>query len=230
MSLLALDDVTASYGPAQALFGVSLHIDAGEVVALLGRNGMGKSTSVKVICRLLEASGGSVRFDGKDVSGLAAHRVARLGLGLVPEGRRCFAPLTVSENLTAAARPGEWTVETVTALFPRLGERMQQLAASLSGGEQQMLAIGRALLAKPKLMMLDEPSLGLSPILVRQLFALLQDLNRDGLTLLLVEQNTHMALRAASRGYVLELGRVSIAGSSAELARDERLQAAYLGG
>ena len=167
MSLLDLKGITASYGPTQALFGVDLTLKAGEVCALMGRNGMGKSSTIKVICRMLKHSGGSVTFDGRDIGGLPSFRAAQAGVGLVPEGRRCFAPLTVHENLIAAARPGEWDEARVVALFPRLGERRDQAAGSLSGGEQQMLAIGRALMTNPKLLLLDEATEGLAPV-VRQ--------------------------------------------------------------
>jgi len=161
MSLLELSAITASYGPAQALFGVDLRIGAGEVCALMGRNGMGKSTTIKVICRMLKHDAGSVQFAGRDIGKLPSHKAALAGLGLVPEGRRCFGPLTVQENLIAAARPGDWDLAKVSALFPRLGERQHQKAASLSGGEQQMLAIGRALMTNPRLLLLDEATEGL---------------------------------------------------------------------
>ncbi|MEL6588058.1 MAG: ABC transporter ATP-binding protein, partial [Pseudomonadota bacterium] len=172
MSFLTVENLTARYGVSQALFGVSLCVAEGEVVALMGRNGMGKSTTVKAICRMI-ASQGTLTLNGRDLHGLPSHRVARLGVGLVPEGRRCFASLTVRENLIAAARAGDWTFETVTQLFPRLAERAGQRAASLSGGEQQMLAIGRALMTNPRLLILDEATEGLAPIIRQEIWAAL---------------------------------------------------------
>jgi branched-chain amino acid transport system ATP-binding protein len=163
MSLLTLQNVTAHYGPVQALFDVSLTVDQGQVVALMGRNGMGKTTTIGAILRMVPQAGGTITFDGHDLLRLPSHRAAQLGIGLVPEGRRCFPNLTVAENLTAAARPGEWTLARVTDLFPRLGERADQMAATLSGGEQQMLAIGRALMTNPRLLILDEATEGWPP-------------------------------------------------------------------
>ena len=229
MSLLELKGITASYGPSQALFGVDLALEAGEVCALMGRNGMGKSTTIKVICRMLKQSGGTVHFNGRDIGPLPSYKAAQAGLGLVPEGRRCFGPLTVYENLIAAARPGPWDFEKVCALFPRLGERCDQIAGSLSGGEQQMLAIGRGMMAEPRLMILDEPSLGLSPLLVEEMFGLIQNLNKTGLSFFLVEQNVMQSLEIANRAYVIENGKIVLSGNTDALLNDPELKKSYLG-
>ena len=208
MSLLELKDITASYGPTQALFGVDLALKAGEVCALMGRNGMGKSSTIKVICRMLKHSGGSLHFDGRDIAALPSFRAAQAGLGLVPEGRRCFAPLTVHENLIAAARPGEWDEARVTELFPRLGERRDQTAGSLSGGEQQMLAIGRALMTNPKLLLLDEATEGLAPVVRQEIWAAVAELKRSsGLALLVVDKSLAELSRVADHAVILERGR-----------------------
>ncbi len=208
MSLLELTGIEASYGPTQALFGVDLSLKEGEVCALMGRNGMGKSSTIKVICRVLKHSGGSVTFDGRDIGGLPSFRAAQAGLGLVPEGRRCFAPLTVHENLIAAARPGEWDEARVVALFPRLGERRDQAAGSLSGGEQQMLAIGRALMTNPKLLLLDEATEGLAPVVRQEIWAAVAQLKRDsGLALLVVDKSLAELRRVADHAVILERGR-----------------------
>ncbi|UWR32201.1 ABC transporter ATP-binding protein [Sulfitobacter sp. W027] len=208
MSLLKLKGIEASYGPTQALFGVDLSLKEGEVCALMGRNGMGKSSTIKVICRMLKHSGGSVTFDGRDIGGLPSFRAAQAGLGLVPEGRRCFAPLTVHENLIAAARPGEWDEARVVALFPRLGERRDQAAGSLSGGEQQMLAIGRALMTNPKLLLLDEATEGLAPVVRQEIWAAVAQLKRDsGLALLVVDKSLAELRRVADHAVILERGR-----------------------
>ncbi len=207
MSLLELSGITASYGASQALFGVDLTVGEGEVVALMGRNGMGKSTTIKVICRLLKNSEGSVRFAGQDISGLPAHKAARLGLGLVPEGRRCFTNLTVHENLYASARPGEWTFERVHDLFPRLKERAHQMAGSLSGGEQQMLAIGRALMTNPRLLILDEATEGLAPVVRQEIWAAIGALkSSSGLSILVVDKTIAELRRIADHVVVLERG------------------------
>ena len=228
--LLELRDVTASYGPVQALFGITLDLDQGEVVALMGRNGMGKTTTIRCISRLMPHSGGSLRLAGRDVAGLSAPKVARLGVGLVPEGRRCFAPLTVAENLTVAARPGPWDMARVCALFPRLQERMGQVARTLSGGEQQMLAIGRALMSYPKLFLLDEPSLGLAPIIVERIGEILLEVQKtEKISIVLAEQNAAWALQIADRGVILEMGRNVAEGSAGELAQSPSIQSAYLG-
>ncbi len=207
MSLLSLQDVTASYGPAQALFGVSLEIAEGEVLALMGRNGMGKSTTVKAICRMLPTRG-TLRFAGRDLGPLSSFRAARLGLGLVPEGRRCFAPLTVTENLIAAARPGHWDMQRISQLFPRLEERRSQVASTLSGGEQQMLAIGRALMTNPRLLILDEATEGLAPLVRAEIWAALTALRTQSDMAILVIDKSLAELRvAADRAVILERGR-----------------------
>ncbi len=207
MSLLELDHVAASYGPSQALFDISLVLDPGEVLALMGRNGMGKSTTIKVICRLLPYHGGRLRLDGRDMANVPSYRAARMGLGLVPEGRRCFGPLTVRENLIAAARPGTWDFATVTALFPRLAEREGQIAASLSGGEQQMLAIGRALMTNPRLLILDEATEGLAPLVRQEIWEAIARLKRDsGLAILVVDKSLAELARIADRGVIIEKG------------------------
>jgi len=206
-ALLELDGVTAHYGASQALFGVDLSVGAGEVVALMGRNGMGKTTTVKSICRLVSTDG-KLRFDGHDLTRLSAHRAARLGIGLVPEGRRCFSDLTVAENLIAAARPGDWTQERVGALFPRLAERSGQVARSLSGGEQQMLAIGRALMTNPRLLILDEATEGLAPIIRQEIWDVVRRLKSEtGLALVIVDKSLKELRAVCDRGVILERGR-----------------------
>jgi len=217
MSLLHLEDLTASYGPVPALFGVDLQLEQGEVLALMGRNGMGKSTTVKAICRMIP-SRGRLQFDGHDLQALPSHRVARLGVGLVPEGRRCFRDLTVTENLIAAARPGEWDLRTVTALFPRLGERHQQRAASLSGGEQQMLAIGRALMTNPGLLILDEASEGLAPIVRQEIWAAINRIKAEtGMAILLIDKSLHELSQVADRAVILTRGKTVWSNKMTEL-------------
>jgi len=213
MSLLDLQGINASYGTAKALFGVDLSVDEGEVVALMGRNGMGKSTTIKVICRLLNNQSGTVQFANRDLSKMPAFRAARLGIGLVPEGRRCFTNLTVWENLVASARAGDWTTEKVTDLFPRLGERSNQLAGSLSGGEQQMLAIGRALMTNPKILILDEATEGLAPVVRQEIWKVIATLKRDtALSILIVDKTIKELSRIADRGVILERGKTVWAG------------------
>ncbi|WP_428641271.1 ABC transporter ATP-binding protein [Roseibium sp.] len=220
MSLLTLANVTASYGASQALFGVDLEIEEGEVLALLGRNGMGKSTTVKSICRMLPASG-TLTFDGKDLSRLPSHRAARLGLGLVPEGRRCFADLSVQENLIAAARKGAWTFERVIEMFPRLGERRGQRAGSLSGGEQQMLAIGRALMTNPKLLILDEATEGLAPIIRQEIWSAIRLLKADaGLSILVIDKSLKELKGVCDRAVILERGKTVWTGTIDALSED----------
>jgi len=207
MSLLQLEGISAFYGPSQALFDVRLRLEAGEVLALMGRNGMGKSTTVKVICRLLPHRGGTLRLEGRDMARVPPHIAARMGLGLVPEGRRCFGPLTVRENLIAAARKGHWDLDSVTALFPRLGERQGQIAASLSGGEQQMLAIGRALMTNPRLLILDEATEGLAPVVRQEIWAAIARLKREtGLAILVVDKSLAELARVADTAVILEKG------------------------
>jgi len=207
MSLLSLTDVSAFYGASQALFKVNLTLEAGEVLALMGRNGMGKSTTVKTIFRMLPAAGGELLFDGHNLRALPSHRVARLGLGLVPEGRRCFADLTVEENLIAAARPGHWTVDRVGGLFPRLIERRQQTASSLSGGEQQMLVIGRALMTNPRLLVLDEATEGLAPLVRKEIWTVLETLKKEtGMAILVVDKSLKELSGFADKAVILERG------------------------
>ncbi|KIN70019.1 High-affinity branched-chain amino acid transporter, ATP-binding protein [Sulfitobacter noctilucicola] len=228
MSLLALKQITASYGASQALFGVDLTIEEGQVLALMGRNGMGKSTTIKVICRLLQHSEGSVEFAGKDIGGLPAHKAARLGLGLVPEGRRCFTNLSVYENLYASARPGLWDFDKVHALFPRLAERHDQLAGSLSGGEQQMLAIGRALMTNPRLLILDEATEGLAPVVRQEIWAAISTLKKSGdLSILVVDKTLSELRQIADQVVVLERGVSVWSGTIDALSGDIRDR--YLG-
>jgi branched-chain amino acid transport system ATP-binding protein len=221
MTLLSLTGVAAFYGPSQALFGVDLDISEGEVVALMGRNGMGKSTTIKVISRLLKHSEGDVRLAGSDIAGWPPHQAAQAGLGLVPEGRRCFPNLTVRENLIAAARSGHWDMARVTALFPRLAERQDQLAASLSGGEQQMLAIGRALMTNPRLMLLDEATEGLAPVVRLEIWRALRKLKTEtGLALLVVDKSLSELRSIADRAVILERGQSVWHGRLRELSDD----------
>lgn len=232
--LLEVENLEVRYGANRAVKGVSLSLSAGEIVTVLGANGAGKSSLLKAIQGVVRPAGGRVRFNDKDISHWSAPRRVRSGLVLVPEGRQIFVSLTVHENLLMGAYVRRDDVSReITAIydrFPNLAARRDTPASLLSGGEQQMLAIGRALLARPKIMMFDEPSLGLSPILVTRLFQLIESLNREQLSILLVEQNTHMALRMAHRAYVLELGSTVMQGSAKQLLHDERLKAAYLGG
>ena len=215
--ILELADVTAFYGQIQALHGVSLTVAEGELVALLGRNGMGKTTTIRTITRLLPHRAGSIRLEGTDLARLPPHRAARLGLGLVPEGRRIFAGLTVAENLTAAARPGRWDMARVGALFPRLAERRDQRAETLSGGEQQMLAIARALLTNPRLLLLDEATEGLAPVVRQEIWTAVAELKREGLAILLVDKPVPRLLAVADRAVILERGRDVWHGTAAEL-------------
>ena len=233
--LLELEGVAMSYGGIQALRGVSLSVGQGEVVALIGANGAGKTTTLKTVMGLLPLSAGRISFAGHDLSGVTTEeRVAR-GLSLVPEGRAIFPNLSVRENLDLGAylhrdpRAMRETTEDVVALFPRLGERMRQEGGTLSGGEQQMLAIGRALMGRPVALLLDEPSLGIAPVLVQQIFAAIARVAAAGVTVLVVEQNTRVALAASQRAYVLKTGEVALSGTSADLAKDEEIQKAYLG-
>jgi branched-chain amino acid transport system ATP-binding protein len=234
--LLALEDVRVRYGAIEAVKGVSLRVGRGEIVALLGANGAGKTTTLKSILGLLPLASGRVRYAGRDVSGLSTEEIVRAGVSLVPEGRAIFGGLTVRENLELGAYAHRdraairETFEDVAALFPRLAERLHQDAATLSGGEQQMLAIGRALAARPALLLLDEPSLGIAPTLARQIFAAVRAIAASGVTVLLVEQNTRVALATSRRAYVLRTGEIALEGESAELARNPEIQAAYLGG
>jgi branched-chain amino acid transport system ATP-binding protein len=207
MSLLRLSHVTARYGASQALFDVSLAVEPGQVLALMGRNGMGKSTTIKAICGMLPVTGGKISFDGHDLTWLPSFKIARLGIGLVPEGRRCFTNLSVLENLTAAARPGQWDFARVTELFPRLAERQDQMAATLSGGEQQMLAIGRALMTNPRLLILDEATEGLAPIVRQEIWAAINILkSQTDMAILLVDKSLSELAQVADRAVILQRG------------------------
>lgn len=225
--LLDVQEITAFYGSSQALFGVDLSLSEGQVVALMGRNGMGKSTTIKAICNLVLPRNGSISFGGVSTRAMPTHKVARLGIGLVPEGRRCFPNLTVYENLVTAARPGRWTLSRVFELFPRLEERRQQLARSLSGGEQQMLAVGRALMTNPRLLILDEATEGLAPVIRQDIWRAIRSLKADGLSILVVDKTLSELLPVADQCVVLENGKTAWSGSPKELSPD--LQDRYLG-
>jgi branched-chain amino acid transport system ATP-binding protein len=236
MAFLEVSDLVARYGRITALHDVSLTVDEGEIVTLIGANGAGKTTTLRAISGLVHPSSGSIRFAGTDITKLAANEIVRAGIGHAPEGRRVFPRMTVRENLelgayTRRAKPEiAADLERVLATFPRLKERYDQKAGTMSGGEQQMLAIGRALMSRPRLLLLDEPSLGLSPLLVQTIFRVIREINAAGTTILLIEQNARQALAVATRGYVLEVGRIAHAGPAAELAASEAVRAAYLGG
>lgn len=235
--LLSVNNLSVAYGAIRALRDVSLHIEPGEIVALIGSNGAGKTTLLRTISGLLRPANGSIRWNGDDLHGLPPHRIVRMGVCHVPEGRQIFANLSVRENLILGAyslphdkSARKLAMERVFELFPILAERHHQNAGTLSGGEQQMLAIGRALMGKPKLLLLDEPSLGLAPLIVRRIFQIIRDINAQGTTIFLVEQNAHMALTAAHRGYVLQSGQVQLHGPAAQLLQDPQIKEAYLGG
>jgi len=234
--LLTVDRISVFYGAVQALREVSFTVAKGEIVSLIGANGAGKSTTLRALSGVVRTSAGSIMHDGTSIAGLPSHRIARLGIAHVPEGRGVFADMTVRENLQMGAytRPSrkevEESFERVFGLFPRLAERGDQLAGTLSGGEQQMLAIGRGLIQRPDLLLLDEPSMGLSPILVREIFRMIGEINKAGTTILLVEQNASMALAVADRAYVLESGEVALEGKASDLQEDPKVRAAYLGG
>jgi branched-chain amino acid transport system ATP-binding protein len=236
MALLEVNDLYVSYGAIRALHGISFHVDEGEVVTLIGANGAGKSTTLRTISGLLPVDRGSIVYNGEEITGAEASRIVRKGVIQVPEGRRIFSPLTVRENLDMGAYTRrdadeiQASMDYVFQLFPRMKERLEQTGGTLSGGEQQMLAVGRALMAKPKLLLMDEPSMGLAPILVEEIFDIIKEISQEGVTILLVEQNAHMALSVADRGYVLETGAIELEGSAKELAENESVQAAYLGG
>jgi branched-chain amino acid transport system ATP-binding protein len=228
--MLELREVETAYGRSQVLFGVSIEIGASQVVSLLGRNGMGKTTTVKSIMGITAPRAGSIRFDGKPLAGLPSYRIAQAGLGLVPEGRQVFPNLTVRENLVATARRGgPWTLERVFALFPQLRERQSNYGNQLSGGEQQMLAIGRALMTNPRLLILDEATEGLAPLIRQEIYRSIAELKAEGLSLLLIDKDIRALARVADRHYVLEKGRVVWRGSSAELGANRELQSRYLG-
>jgi branched-chain amino acid transport system ATP-binding protein len=234
VALLEVDDIHSYYGSIEALKGISLTVEEGEVVTLIGSNGAGKSTTLRSISGLTPASSGTIRFAGTDITRVPAHDIPSYGIALAPEGRHCFPRMTVRENLDLGAhhrRGGEVAADLrrVFELFPRLREREKQKAGTMSGGEQQMLAIGRALMARPRLLMLDEPSMGIAPILVQRIYETIGEINRAGVTILLVEQNANYALDVSGRGYVLETGRVVLANDSAQLRDDPEVQRAYLG-
>ena len=233
--MLSIRNLRVRYGPIEALHDVSLEVNRGEVVTLIGSNGAGKTTTLGAVSGLLPLASGTILFDGQDITKLPPHKRVPLGLVQVPEGRRIFGSMSVAENLDLgayartdrAALKGE--LEEIYALFPRLAERKNQAAGTMSGGEQQMLAVGRALMSRPKLLLLDEPSLGLAPLLVKEIFAVVRRIRDAGVTVLLVEQNAHKALEIADRAYVLETGHISMSGNAKDLASDPRIKEAYLG-
>ena len=233
--MLRIENLDFSYGDLQVLWGLSLEVKQGEIVTVLGANGAGKSTTLKNVSRLVRPSAGSITFEGKDLGKLESHQVVELGVVQVPEGRRIFPEMTVLENLRMGSfikstRPDrQRNIERAFTLFPRLAERQKQLGGTLSGGEQQMLAIGRGLMTNPRLMLLDEPSLGLSPLFVKNIFEIIKEINRQGTTILLVEQNVFQSLRISHRAYVLETGRVVLSGTGEELLGNEHVKKAFLG-
>ena len=234
--MLRIADLNVSYGAIHALKGISLEVHQGEIVTLIGANGAGKSTTLRTISGLIAPKSGAVDFEGQGIAGLGAHDIVRRGISQVPEGRRIFADMTVLENLELGAfirndKDGIASdMEMVFTRFPRLKERISQQAGTLSGGEQQMLAMGRALMSRPRLLLLDEPSMGLAPLLIKEIFSIIVDINKAGTTILLVEQNANMALSIANRAYVLETGRITLSGSAKDLAASEEVRKAYLGG
>ena len=236
MALLEVKDLEVYYGVINALKGVSFEVNEGEIVTLIGANGAGKTTTMQSIIGLIPARHGTVIYDGNDISKMPCHKIVSLGMSQVPEGRRVFQELTVYENLVMGAylrkQDNEFKadIERIYERFPRLAERKNQIAGTLSGGEQQMLAMGRALMSKPKLLMLDEPSMGLSPLLVDQVFDIIKDINKDGTTILLVEQNAGKSLAISDRAYVLETGAIVLSGTGEELSQSEKVKEAYLGG
>lgn len=232
--LLTVNDINVYYGAIHAIKGISLDVDEGEIVTLIGANGAGKSTTLKTISGIMRPKTGSIEFEGKDITKVPAHKIVEMGLSQVPEGRRVFMQMTVKENLemgafTAPKNTIEESMENVYQHFPRLKERYKQVAGTLSGGELQMLAMGRALMSQPKLMMLDEPSMGLAPVLVEQIFEIIHNLHEAGTTILLVEQNARMALSIADRAYVLETGNVTLSGDAREMMNNDSVRKAYLG-
>ena len=234
--MLIIDNINVFYGAIHALKGVSLRVEQGQIVTLIGANGAGKSTTLKAISGLLKPKTGSISFEENNITGNPAQKIVEMGISQVPEGRRVFANLTVLENLELGAylrkdKDGiQQDMEKVFKRFPRLLERRSQLAGTLSGGEQQMLAMGRALMSRPRLMLLDEPSMGLAPLLVRDIFEIIKEINKAGTTILLVEQNAHMALSVAHKAYVMETGKIVLSGDAKELAASEEIRKAYLGG
>lgn len=236
MAMLEIKDINVYYGAIHAIKGISLAVEEGEIVTLIGANGAGKSTTLRTISGLLKPKSGEIKFLGNNIAGMPAHKIVREGISQVPEGRRIFAEMTVLENLELGAftRDNKDEIQSdmqmVFKRFPRLEERKTQLAGTLSGGEQQMLAMGRALMSRPKLLLLDEPSMGLAPLLIKEIFNIIVDINKTGTTVLLVEQNANMALSIANRAYVLETGRITISGDAKKLAASEDIRKAYLGG
>ena len=234
--MLKIDDINVYYGAIHAIKGISLTVNQGEIVTLIGANGAGKSTTLRTISGLLKPKTGSITFQGEDIAGTPAHKIVGLGISQVPEGRRIFTEMTVMENLDLGAfiRKDKDGIAAdkkhVFELFPRLEERQDQVAGTLSGGEQQMLAMGRALMSRPKLLLLDEPSMGLAPLLIKEIFSIIEDINKSGTTVLLVEQNANMALSIANRAYVLETGRITLSGDAKKLAPSEDVRKADLGG
>jgi branched-chain amino acid transport system ATP-binding protein len=235
MAMLAINDLEVYYGMIQAIKGVSFEVNAGEVIALIGANGAGKTTILHTITGLVAPKKGSVSFEGKEITKIPAHKIVSLGMAHVPEGRRVFSQLTVYENLKLGAftrkdaKEFEETLASIYKRFPRLQERKNQLAGTLSGGEQQMLAMGRALMSHPKIIVMDEPSMGLSPIMVKEIFQIIKEVSASGTTVLLVEQNAKKALSIANRAYVLETGKIVLSGNAQELLDDDRIKKAYLG-
>ncbi len=235
-TMLKIEDINVYYGAIHAIKGISLEVKEGEIVTLIGANGAGKSTTLRTISGLLKPKTGKIEFLDKNIAGMSAHHIVKAGISQVPEGRRIFAEMTVMENLDLGAfirkdKAGiAQDLKMVFERFPRLEERKNQQAGTLSGGEQQMLAMGRALMSRPKLLLLDEPSMGLAPLLIKEIFNIIVDINKTGTTVLLVEQNANMALSIANRAYVLETGRITLAGDAKELAASEDVRKAYLGG
>ena len=235
MSLLEVKDLVVSYGGIEALKGISFSVDEGQIVTLIGANGAGKSTTLRAITGIVPVKSGTITYNGENITGMDTQKVVERGIALVPEGRRVFANLTVLENLKIGAYLRKDTaqiqkdIEYIYKLFPRLEERSWQLAGTLSGGEQQMLAVGRALMGKPKMILMDEPSMGLSPLLVKEIFEIIKEVNKQGITILLVEQNAKMALAVSDRAYVLETGTITIEGDAQQLLNDPRVKKAYLG-
>ena len=231
--MLTIKDLRVNYGGIEAVKGISFEVPEKSIVTLIGANGAGKSTTLRSITGLVKASGGSIQFDGAELLGMDTPDIVAKGITLVPEGRRVFPDMTVIENIKIGAylrsESLEDNINWVYDLFPRLKERSWQLAGTLSGGEQQMLAVARALMSRPKLMMMDEPSLGLAPLIVKDIFSIIKEINKQGVTILLIEQNANMALRIADQGYVLETGRIALTGTGRELLADESVKAAYLG-
>lgn len=234
--MLKINNINVYYGAIHAIKGISLEVNEGEIVTLIGANGAGKSTILRTISGLLKPKSGEIAFEDQSIVGMPAQNIVKLGISQVPEGRRVFANMTVLENLELGAyirsdsKGIQQDMDVVFERFPRLSERISQLAGTLSGGEQQMLAMGRALMSRPRLLLLDEPSMGLAPLLVKEIFSIIKDINATGTTILLVEQNAHMALSIANKAYVLETGRITLSGDAKELAASEEVRKAYLGG